>query len=131
MNRLDHKLSIRKLNKNEKVNSFDCGDADLNEFILNESVLYRKALLAVSYVVEDLTDRQVLAYFSLANDRVSLSDFGSKTEFNRFRKHRFVSYRLHQELFFGGQQDRLPFPDRRCIRRCHSFLLEERLRSLE
>ncbi|WP_455623684.1 GNAT family N-acetyltransferase [Parabacteroides sp.] len=91
IDRLDNKLSIRKLNKNEKINSFDCGDADLNEFILNESVLYRKALLAVSYVVEDLTDRQVLAYFSLANDRVSLSDFGSKTEFNRFRKHRFVN----------------------------------------
>lgn len=29
------------------------------------------------------------AYFSLANDRVSLSDFADKTEFNRFRRNRF------------------------------------------
>ena len=36
-------------------------------------------------------NKQVLAYFSLANDRVSLSDFDNKTEFNRFRKHRFVN----------------------------------------
>ena len=28
---------IRKLEINEKVKSFDCGDADLNDFILNES----------------------------------------------------------------------------------------------
>lgn len=78
---MENKLSIRKLQKNEKVNSFNCGDTDLNEFIFNESVLYRKALLAVSCVVEDLSGRQVLAYFSLANDRVSLSDFLQHTLF--------------------------------------------------
>ena len=39
---------IRKLGIEEKVKSFDCGDADLNDFILNESNLYRKALLSVS-----------------------------------------------------------------------------------
>ena len=43
---------IRKLGTEEKVKSFDCGDADLNDFILNESNLYRKALLSVSYVFE-------------------------------------------------------------------------------
>lgn len=35
---------IRKLEINEKVKSFDCGDADLNDFILNESGFYRQAL---------------------------------------------------------------------------------------
>ena len=34
---------IRKLGINEKVKSFDCGDADLNDFILNASTLYREA----------------------------------------------------------------------------------------
>lgn len=33
----------------------------------------------------------VLAYFSLANDRISLTDFENKTKFNRFRKRRFVN----------------------------------------
>ena len=61
------------------------------EFILKEATLYREALLAVTYVVEDSESNAVLAYFSLANDRVSLSDFENKTEFNRFRKHRFVN----------------------------------------
>ncbi len=83
---------FHKLQQNEKVNHFDCGDDDLNDFILNESVAYRKALLAVSYTVVSKTDSDtVVGYFSLANDRVSLSDFENKTEFNRFRKKRFVN----------------------------------------
>ena len=63
---------IRKLGINEKVKSFDCGDADLNDFILNASTLYREALLAVTYVFEaedDTTHEHIAAYFSLANDR--------------------------------------------------------------
>ncbi len=83
---------FHKLEPNETVKYFDCGDDDLNDFILNESVAYRNALLAVSYtVVSKSEDDRVVGYFSLANDRVSLSDFESKTEFNRFRKQRFVN----------------------------------------
>ena len=34
---------MRKLDTSEKIESFDCGDTDLNDFILNESFLYREA----------------------------------------------------------------------------------------
>ena len=84
--------NIRRLKRRELIKSFDCGDADLNDFILKESSLYRQALLAVSYVIESKQDSNIIsAYFSLANDKVSLNDFDSKTEFNRFRKFRFVN----------------------------------------
>ena len=83
--------NIRRLKRRESIESFDCGDADLNDFILKESPLYRQALLAVSYIVENKQNLTVSADFSLANDKVALNDFESKTEFNRFRKHRFVN----------------------------------------
>lgn len=83
--------NIRRLKKRESIESFDCGDADLNDFILKESPFYRQALLAVSYVVENKYNYATSAYFSLANDKVALNDFESKTEFNRFRKHRSVN----------------------------------------
>lgn len=54
---------VRKLGKEEIVESFDCGDTDLNDFILHESLHYRKALLAVSYVLETEDEKQVVAYF--------------------------------------------------------------------
>ncbi len=78
---------VHKMEADEFVSHFDCGDADLNDFITNEAPDYRKALLAITYVLttEDAPDN-VVAFCSLANDRVSLSDFENSTEFNRFRK---------------------------------------------
>ncbi len=65
--------SVHKLRKSESIQSFDCGDEDLNDFILNESLMYRQALLAVSYVVENkLENNKVAAYFSLAMTRCQL-----------------------------------------------------------
>lgn len=43
---------IRRLGKGESVVSFNCGDEDLNDFILNESIQYRQTRLAVTYVIE-------------------------------------------------------------------------------
>ena len=82
---------IRKLSKDETIVSFNCGDEDLNDFILNVSLHYRQARLAVSYVIEKRSTKQVVGFFSLANDKVSVSDFENKTDFNRFRKKRFIN----------------------------------------
>lgn len=82
---------VRRLNIGDTVDDFDCDDDDLNDFLLNEAALYRNALLSVTYVVEDKMSNEVLAYFSLSNDKISISDFESKTDFNRFRKHKFVN----------------------------------------
>ncbi len=70
------------------MESFDCGDEDLNDFILNNAQAFRRARLAVTNVLfEREGSGRVVAYCSLAYDRVSITDFESKTEFNRFRKH--------------------------------------------
>ena len=82
---------VRRLNIGDNVVAFDCRDGDLNDFLLNEASLYRNALLSVTYVVEAKETKEVLAYFSLSNDKVSISDFESKSDFNRFRKHKFVN----------------------------------------
>ena len=84
-------FTIRLLKEGEKIDAFDCGDDDLNDFILNSSVLYKEEMLAITYLVQTRTSGEVLAYFSLANDRISITDFENKTEFNRFRKRRFVN----------------------------------------
>lgn len=78
---------IYKLGKNEQVKSFDCGDADLNDFIIKDSSLYCDEKLAVTYVYmnkEDSSD--IAAFFCLTNDRISLADFDSKSHYNRFSR---------------------------------------------
>lgn len=74
----------------ECVKTFNCGDEDLDNFIINESADFTKSLLSVTYIITDKNKNNVVAYFSLATDKLSLNDFASNSEFNRFRKRRFV-----------------------------------------
>ena len=48
------------------MKSFDCGDADLNDFLLND------AKIANTYILED--KGCIVAYYSLLNDKVSKMD---------------------------------------------------------
>lgn len=82
-------LIVAKLEATDIVKNFDCGDEDLNDFILNESPLYRKEKLAVTYVLKeaaDMANEHIVAFFSLSNDRISISDFDNKTRYNRFSR---------------------------------------------
>ena len=81
------KYRFIRLNENNVVESFDCGDQDLNDFILNRSAAYQKYLPSVSYAFANPDNGKILAYCSLANDKVAVTDFKDKTEFNRFRRH--------------------------------------------
>ena len=79
------------LKPTEYVENFDCGDKDLNNFIVNEASDYTRSLLSVTYVVVNKSDKtKVVAFFSLSADKLSVNDFVSNSEFNRFRKKRFV-----------------------------------------
>lgn len=94
-------LVIARLEKGETVKSFDCGDADLNDFILNESMLYRKEKLAVTYVMEDESDTEhnhIAAFFILhlffvflQNNRKS-RNYGQLHQLGKRRLHHFTQW---------------------------------------
>lgn len=83
-------ISYRRLDEQDIIKSFDCGDEDLNDFIINDAPLYYKARISTSYVLEDQVSRDIIGYFSLAHDRISLTDFPSNSSYNRFRKQFFA-----------------------------------------
>lgn len=81
------RFRIYKMSENERVGAFDCGDADLNDFVLNDAQPYRKAKLAITYtIVDKYDDSNVVAFFCLSNDKIAISDFDTKTDYNRFSK---------------------------------------------
>jgi hypothetical protein len=85
----DIPFNFVRLKSNYAVKEFDCGDRDLNDFILNHAAAFQKYLIAVNHACVDVADAsKVFAYCSLANDKVAVSDFKDKAEFNRFRKKR-------------------------------------------
>ena len=89
-NRIDKsRLDFVRLRPAKAVKHFDCGDRDLNDFILNRASAFQKYLIAVTYACVSIDDAsKVYAYCSLANDKVAITDFKDRTEFNRFRKKR-------------------------------------------
>lgn len=80
--------SFIRLNPSNIVKKFSCGDDDLDDFILRRASAFQKHLLSVSYAYVDDVSGRILAYCSLANDKVAITDFKDKAEFNRFRKKR-------------------------------------------
>ena len=88
------KVQLRKLGEDDTICQFDCGDEDLNDFIITDAPLYFKVRLATSYVLEDTENGNVICYFSLAHDRISLTDFPSNSAYNRFRKQFFAQGKM-------------------------------------
>ncbi|GHT07328.1 hypothetical protein FACS189426_00400 [Bacteroidia bacterium] len=48
MSEIVNKIRIVRLEEDTPVSSFDCGDMDLNDFLLNDAKNYLKLMLAVS-----------------------------------------------------------------------------------
>lgn len=84
-------LTLTKIDAQSIIKPFDCGDIDLNEFLVSKAVHYKKELLAVTYLLEN--ENRTIAFFSVFNDRVRISedDFASKNAFKKFLKG-FVSH---------------------------------------
>ena len=79
--------TVHKMGEQETVAAFNCGDEDLNGFILTDAPLYRKEKLAVTYTVQEkASSDSIVAFFSLSNDRISIFDFDNKTKYNRFSR---------------------------------------------
>jgi GNAT superfamily N-acetyltransferase len=87
-------IVLRRLGENDTISKFDCGDEDLNDFIYSDAMLYFKVRLATTYVLEDKKTKDTIGYFSLAYDRISLTDFPSNSAYNRFRKQFFAQGKM-------------------------------------
>lgn len=83
------KWRVRPLGENEEINGFSCGNLDLDDYFITAASSYQVALLAKNYVLED-ESANIVALFTLFNDRVCITDFDNTTDFNKFRSRRFV-----------------------------------------
>ena len=84
-------MKIVRLTQEHVFKPFDCGEEDLNDFLLQDAKQYARGLLAVTYVIED--EDSTVAFFSLSNDRISLSE-SDKATWRRIRSS--FPYRKHR-----------------------------------
>ena len=76
-------LRLIRLTDEYPLIDFDCGDEDLNNFLLNDAKAFQRKQIAFTYILED--EGRVKAYFCLLNDKISRQD-SSNTMWKRIKK---------------------------------------------
>lgn len=86
MDKLDiGELAIVPLNKGLRIENFDCGDCDLNEFIRHDSFAYDEKMLAKTYVV--ISKGEIAGFFSICTDAIRMSKEERLEEFGIAKPH--------------------------------------------
>lgn len=68
---LSNNLVIQKLNSKHNISNFDCGDSELNGFLLENSMVEMKTKMNVTYVA--IYNSSVIAYFTLSSDSIKIN----------------------------------------------------------
>lgn len=87
---------------NTPPETFNCGDADLDEFLLDDACPHQSDLLTVTYLVRH--EGLVVAYFSVLNDKIALEQFPSKSQFRKLQTllpHRKRGYKSYPAVKLG------------------------------
>lgn len=77
------------------LQKFDCGDEDLNDFLQKEAIIYEKSLLAKTYLLIHQNAENIIGFYSVLNDKVSIEETKSKTAFNQKIKSELTHYKNH------------------------------------
>jgi GNAT superfamily N-acetyltransferase len=79
-------VRLSRLTPDFQIKPFDCGDLDLNDFLFSDAKRYNSELLAVTYLLEN--DTETIAFFSLLNDKITITDTDSKTQWRKLIRDR-------------------------------------------
>ena len=92
-------FKITRLHSDFIFKSFDCGDNDLNDFLLNDAINHFNQLLCTTFLIEK--DEDVIGFFSLLNDTISIEDISFKNKFLRILPNNKRSYKYFPAVKLG------------------------------
>lgn len=75
MTLVEHIELFERLNQEDEFLPFDCGDADLNDYLLTSAKDYQRQLLAVTYYMADRSE--TILFFRLSNDKITVFEGSS------------------------------------------------------
>lgn len=86
-------MRLVKLSPDTELSGFDCGDEDLNSFLVEDAKGFLDKRIATSYILED--GGNIVAYFCLLNDKISRQDVTN----SQWRK---IKGNFHESKQFGS-----------------------------
>ncbi|MCQ2190143.1 MAG: GNAT family N-acetyltransferase [Paludibacteraceae bacterium] len=66
---MEKNSGIIRLTSEHVILPFDCGDNDINDFLVSDAKAYQEKLLAVTYLIESAG--KTVLYFCLSNDKIT------------------------------------------------------------
>lgn len=80
---LEIEISIERLGEenSDELSSFSCGVAELDNFVHNEILICSRYHYLSSYCVRNVSNGEMVAVFTLANDAVILGNSDDRTDF--------------------------------------------------
>lgn len=79
-------FDIVRLTKDHNVLAFDCGNKDINDFLMEDAYEYQEGLLAVTYLALNKSHDDVLSYFCLLNDKLAYFPGDDKKAWNKLNR---------------------------------------------
>ncbi len=76
-------MELKRLTSSEQISNFNCGDEDLNGFLLDDAVSFADKRLANTFVLYN--DNEATAYFCLLTDKITKQEV-SKADWRRFKR---------------------------------------------
>ena len=58
-------MKIEHLSLEHQINTFDCGDSDLNDFLQNDAIQFFEKRIASTYVLEDMRHARAKASYNI------------------------------------------------------------------
>jgi len=78
-------MALSMLDESFNLSEFDCGRKDINEFLKDDALNYKKQKLASTFVFHLKDDKNPIAFFSILNDALNVKNIpnNEKNKFNR------------------------------------------------
>jgi GNAT superfamily N-acetyltransferase len=101
MNIADYILS--RLDPDKNVAAFDCGNSDLNDFLLNDAAKYQKERLAVTHIFASSVGdtAKIAGYFCLLTDKLVFdpTDEEQRKAWKDFNKKNKIHFNKHRKTY--------------------------------
>lgn len=75
---MQQSLEIESISDKHLVDGFDCGDKELNDFIINDALKQKIEGWNTTYVLIEKDSKKVIGFFALASDLISISPMAKK-----------------------------------------------------
>ena len=78
-------FTFKPLSTSTDLSNFDCGDLDINDFLIIDALSYQEQRMANTYLFFDDPTQQIVAYFSASSDNLKSETFENRT-WNRLHR---------------------------------------------